>query len=120
MAIMRGSSYTPDKKNLLIEEIRDELSKIDMLLRKDGFVKSIIVDLQKVKFDLVSKLESLIQKKGVVTPQETDAILDSITIAKKTRLYNDSGNKFNASLTTFVLVVLVGYAIFHISKGKYE
>ena len=120
MTIKRGSSYTPDKKDILIQEIRDELSKLDTLLKKDGFVQSVVADLRKSKSELVTQLQTLMQKKGVVTPQETDKILDSITLSKKTRISNDSSYKFKFGYASLVLLALVGYGIYHMSKAKYE
>ncbi len=118
MEIKRGQVYTPDKKGMLIQEVRDELSKLDNLLKKDGYVSEIIVDLKKVRDNLTSILKTLVDKRGIITPQETDSVLDSINLSQKTRLSADNKYKTMFNPATLLLVVLVGYGIYHIYKGK--
>jgi len=116
--IERGKIFTPEKKEMLVQEVRDELSKVESMLKKNDYVSEIILDLQKIRNELVKILKTLIDKRGVVTPQETDSILDSINVSKKTRLKNDTEYKFKLNFASVLFISLLGYGIYHLTKGK--
>lgn len=116
MAIEKGMIYTPEKKQMLVQEVKDELAKLDNTMKRSGLVADNMESLKKIRTELVDLLKRLFDKKGVVTPQETDTILESITLSKKARLNNENPYKINAG--TLLLVLVVGYGIYYISKRK--
>ena len=87
MAVQRGSIFTPDKKKLLVDELQREISSLQGAIKqKTGEAAD---KLKKIDADLNTRLNNLYEKKGVVTPQETDDILDAIASSKRTRLEAD-------------------------------
>ena len=87
MAVERGSIFTPDKKQSLIVEIERELTSLRSAIpQKSG---KLAETLKKIEADLKQQLSNLYDKKGVVTPQETDNILDLISSSKRNRLEAD-------------------------------
>lgn len=114
MTVEKGQILTPEKKYLLIDEIRQELSKHTgalVIKGNDGKSKDIQAELKLL-------LEKLINKKGVVTPNETDEILDKINEAKRIRLgsdYSSSLKRAGLIVGVFFIVAIGGY---YFSKMK--
>ena len=114
MELERGRIFTPDKKKLLIDEVQRELSLIEAEIKRRPSVDA----LKSVKTDLQTNLGVLIDKKGVITPQETDDILDLIGKAKRIRLETDY--YFGIKRSTFYLIALVavGVGIYFYTKKR--
>lgn len=108
MELQRGTIFTPDKKGLLIKEIENELS----LLNNRVTTKSRNEELLSIKQSLLKELETLRDKKGVVTPQETDNILDLISTSKRLRL--EGSYLMGMQRKTFYVV-----SLFAIAAGIY-
>lgn len=105
MELVRGTIFTPDKKRLLIDEIQNELNQVDNKLRKGGRNE----ELKEVRQSLAESLKTLTDKRGVVTPQETDDVLDLISRSKRLRL--EGSYMVGMRRTTFYLVALVAIGI---------
>lgn len=116
MELERGRIFTPDKKKLLIDEVQRELSSVEAELKSRPSVEP----LKKVRDDLKATLNLLFEKKGVITPQETDDILDLIGKAKRIRLESDF--YFGMRRSTFYLLALVavGVGIYFYTKKRYS
>jgi hypothetical protein len=107
MAVERGSIFTPDKKKYLILEIERELSSLRSAIpEKSG---KLAETLQKIEADLKKQLSDLYDKKGVVTPQETDNILDLISSSKRSRL--EAGYVFGLRRSTVYLLGFLAIGI---------
>lgn len=116
--IEKGSIFTPDKKGLLISEIQDELSKLNSAL-KNALSDKMTANLSVIKKKLESYLSELKAMNGVVTPDKTDEILETISLAKKTRL--EIEYIFGMQKSTFWLLVIVGLSIggyYYFKKNK--
>ncbi len=119
MAIEKGTILTPEKKGLLIDELKSELSSVTDSLNKGQYGKVVVDVLAKNQQTLQGLLDSLMQKKGVVTPNETNNALDILNTSKKARLQEDyvmgikSGTFY---LVSIVLIVGVGFYIYKKSK----
>ena len=86
MLIEKGQIFTPEKKGLLIKEVENELARLDEALRKKSLGSSALALVRENRTKLQTLLTLLFEKKGVVTPQETDDILQSLGDAKRSRL----------------------------------
>lgn len=106
--IQPGSIFTPDKKNMLLTEVQDELNKLNAALRKN-YAEGFLERLKDVQGKLTGILKELTDMKGVVTPQKTDEVLDSVSLAKKTRLEADY--VWGVKRSTVVILLLAGLAI---------
>lgn len=111
MELQRGSIFTPDKKVLLIEEIQNELNLVDTSVKRKGRTK----ELMAIRESLQKSLNNLFDKKGVVTPQETDTILDLISNSKRIRLegsYLMGMRRTTLYMVSFVAII-VGIYIYN-------
>lgn len=89
MAIERGQYFTPDKRALLINEVKSEISQVDGQLKSNSIAGIVSEDTQTTRIKLQQILNGLFDKKGVVTPKETDNILDILDNSKRNRLQKD-------------------------------
>jgi hypothetical protein len=114
MELQRGTIFTPDKKGLLIKEIEVELS----LLNNKIANKRSNEELLSIKESLTKALTDLRDKKGVVTPQETDNVLDLISQSKRLRLEGSYFMGMRRATFYTVAFVLVGVGIYFYNKKR--
>jgi len=86
--IESGTIFTPDKKSMLMEEVQQELNNLNGAFR-GNYKTSVLQRLKELHAKLHGMLKDLQDMKGVVTPQKTDEVLDTISLSKKTRLESD-------------------------------
>jgi len=109
MAIQQGSIFTPNKKKTLIDEIQQEIVNLDRTIAEKGRKSNLFIKLNTIKLDLQKSQTLLIEKKGVVTPQETDDILSLINNSKRSRLESDY--YMGLKKTTFYLIAFTALAV---------
>jgi hypothetical protein len=117
MPIEKGQIFTPEKKGALIQEVENEIVKLDETLRKKALGSSALNLVRENRNKLQTLLTLLFEKKGVVTPQETDDILDAIGNAKRSRL--ETQYYFGMKTSTLYLVAFIGIGVgvyFYIKK----
>lgn len=111
--VQKGDILTPDKKYLLIDELRQELSKLgNFSITQDT------TTVKTIQSELKSLLEKLINKKGVVTPAETDEILDKIGEAKKARLGSEFSKSMKSAVVILGLFTAVGIGVYIYMKKR--
>jgi hypothetical protein len=109
MPIEKGQIFTPEKKGALIQEVENEIVKLDETLRKKALGSSALSLVRENRNKLQTLLTLLFEKKGVVTPQETDDILDAIGNAKRSRL--ETQYYFGMKTSTLYLVAFIGIGL---------
>jgi hypothetical protein len=118
MPITKGATYTPDKKDLLLKEVKDEILNVEYAMKNQTILNEYAVNLQSIRKNLIDIYKDLVEKKGVVTPEETDKILESIDISKKARLNDSKDYKIKMNLTSILVVSALAYLIYNMTKGK--
>ena len=118
MELKRGSIFTPDKKKYLIDEIQKEITLVDSSIRAGLVGLSSMKNLKKIREDLQVTLNILIDKKGVVTPQETDDVLELIGESKRSRLEKEFYMGMKKSTIYLVLFIAVGAGLYFYTKKK--
>jgi hypothetical protein len=118
MAINQGTIFTPNKKKTLIDEIQQEMANLDVAIRDVSTKKSLVLKLNTIRATLQQSLTLLYDKKGVVTPQETDRILSQINDSKRSRLESDY--YMGMSKTTFYLVAFaaLAFGVYFYTKNR--
>lgn len=86
MDIQKDQALTPEKKQLLVEQIKSELSQIGSSIKQRQYGSAAFMLLQQSQQDLQNILNKILDKKGVITPSETNNALDVLGTAKKARL----------------------------------
>ena len=102
MNIQANQILTPNKKNLIIDEIKQEMAQVRTAisgLAPSESTTSVLSDNLK---KLQGMLDNLLAKKGVITPDETNTTIDAITDSKKARLQKDY--MFGMTKTTLYVV----------------
>jgi hypothetical protein len=107
--IEKGMFFTPDKKKLLSDEVQAELNKLSEDIRNKGLGGDTTNKLQQIKKKLQDILNMLNNKKGVITPQETDDILSAIDESKRSRL--ESQFYLGLKKSTFYLVIFAAIGV---------
>lgn len=87
--ITKGQILTPDKKDKLVNQVKAELNEVSASINDGKYGQAAMELLKKNTNRLQSVLNELLSKKGVVTPNETDATLDILNTSKKDRLQGD-------------------------------
>ena len=82
MEVLQGQIFTPNKKTILADEIKIELENLNKAIAKGGIDAGQKQAIDSSKLALQKVLTSILTKKGVVTPDETDDALKKIDEAK--------------------------------------
>lgn len=118
MELTKGSIFTPDKKRYLTDEIEKEISLLDKEVRGGILGSSYVNTLKDIRTNLKKKLDSLYNKQGVVTPQETDEILDLLGNSKRSRLEKDFYFGMKKSTIYLLAFVAVGFGLYFYTKKE--
>jgi len=118
MAVEKGQILTPDKKQKLIDEVTAEIKFLDETTRSSNFGKAVMDSARRNKEVLQGVLNKLFDKKGVITPQETDDVLSSIENSKKQRLEGDYTKGLKRASLYLVGFLAIGAALYFFTKNK--
>jgi hypothetical protein len=118
MAIKQGSIFTPDKKKKLIDEIQRELLSVGDAIKEKGVKSNAGIKLNTIKLDLQKNLNILYDKKGVITPQETDDILDLINSSKRSRLESEYYLGLKKSSLYLVSFIAIAFGVYFYTKKR--
>jgi len=131
MSVLRDTALTPNNKGALLNEIQSEISERRNAANRDfvgadgtvpssatpGIVSSAT---DSILGTLQGWLDALVNKKGIITPAETNAALDAVEQSKKDRLKKDY--IFGVAKTTVYLVggvaLVIGLYIYFKTKKK--
>ena len=119
MPVERGMTFTPDKKKMLLDEVQSEINKVNETIQfKKGVGGAAMQTLKDNRQKLQDILKVLFDKKGVITPKETDDILNTLDESKRTRL--ESQYYFGMKKATFYLVLfaIIGAAAYYYYKKR--
>jgi hypothetical protein len=118
MLIEKGQIFTPEKKGMLIKEVENEIARLDEALRKKSLGTSALALVRENRNKLQTLLTLLFEKKGVVTPQETDDILQTLGDAKRSRLETQYYLGIKRSTLYFGLIVALGVGAYIYIKKR--
>lgn len=118
MSILQGTIFTPNKKKTLIDEIQQEIVNLDGVIKAQKADSTQKFKLNTIKLGLQNSLNVLYEKKGVVTPQETDNILELLGDAKRSRLESDYYMGMSKTTFYFVAFAAVAFGIYFYMKKK--
>ena len=117
---LEDKTLTPEKKPLLANEISNELNNINDILKKGSNSEAKKESLVSYKDLLQKELDDLFNRKGVITPEETNKTLNKIKESKKARLESDfySGIKNYSIIIGVFIAIGVGIYIYQKNKSK--
>jgi hypothetical protein len=119
MNITKDQIFTPNKKNLILDEIKSEVAQVKNAISStpNGSGQQSLLNANLIK--LQDLLNGILSKKGVITPDETNNTIDVISQSKKDRLARDY--VMGATKTTIYLLgaIVVGFGIYwYVKKRK--
>jgi hypothetical protein len=113
-----GKTITPEKKPLLANEINNELNNINEALKKGGNSAGKKAALVSYKDLLQKELDDLFNRRGVITPDETNNTLNKIKDSKRARLQSDFYGSIKTYSTVIGVFIAVGVGIYIYQKNK--
>jgi hypothetical protein len=114
----KGQVITPDKKNVIIDALNSEIKNLNEKLRNkevDDFMRG---GLSSSRQTLQNILNSVLDKKGVFTPDETTEIVNKIDEAKRQRLRQNYVVGMKKSAFYILGFVVIGATIYWYSRKK--
>lgn len=118
MGVEKGQIFTPDKKKILIDEVQNEINNLNNALNQPSVAEQTASLVRGMKNKLQEALNVLFEKKGVVTPQETDDILNKINEAKRSRLESNYLQGMKRSTLYLVGFILIGLGVYYYTRKK--
>jgi len=112
MDVKENTALTPEKKQMLIEEIQREIDEVSQAIKDKKYGVAAFSIIQSKQVELQNLLNKFLEKKGIITPSETTNTLNVINQSKKARL--ESSYLKSISKTT-----IVGIAILILGVGTY-
>lgn len=118
MPLKQNQALTPEKKQILVDEIQQELSLVTTAIKEKRYNEPAYLLLQQSKDRLQNTLNKILEKKGIITPNETTKALQDIDEAKRARLEKDFIFGLRKG-TFFILAIgIISVAAFMIVKNK--
>jgi hypothetical protein len=118
MENLRGQYFTPAKKGELISQVEGEIKLLDQTISGGNLGEVSMQLLRDNRQKLQDILNGLFGKKGVVTPAETDSVLDSISDAKRARLQKDYAKTMRNAVIYLIGFGLVAAGIYFYIKKR--
>jgi len=120
MALEKDMALTPEKKQLLVGQVELEIENINKAIRDGGLTSGVLEAVKSNRDSLQKVLNKLFEKKGVITPQETNSTLFAIDKSKNERLQTDFKRNMKRVLLFggLLLALGVGYTLFMRSKNR--
>lgn len=118
MALKENQALTPEKKQILIDEIQRELFLISSAVKEKKYNEGAYLILQKTKDDLQATLNKVLAKKGIITPSETSKALQQIDDAKRARLEKDFVFGIRKGTFFILSIAIIGVASYFVIKNK--
>jgi hypothetical protein len=111
----RNEVILPDKRNAVIDELRNEINVVNDDVRNKRYADSVIQAMQRNADKLQGYLDKFLTKTGVITPTETNAVMDVLASLKKQRMSNEVA-KDNRRLMIygigFIAIVVAGIILY--------
>lgn len=116
MAIIQGMAITPNKKNILVDALNEEIKNLNESIKNQRVNEFVAGSLARSKTILQTLLDSVLDKKGVITPAQTNEIVQQIEEAKKNRLQQNYIVGIKKSTFALLGIIIVGAAIYWYTK----
>jgi hypothetical protein len=119
MEIKQDQALTPDKKQLLIDQIKNEILLVSDSIKQKKYGTAAFTIIQQKQNDLQSLLNNILDKKGIITPSETNNALDKLNQSKRARLEKGFYMGIKKSTLMLIGIGIIGIgAYILIKKGK--
>jgi hypothetical protein len=119
MPITQDKAITPDKKQILVDELQNEILKIGTAIKEKKYGTAIFGIIQQKQVELQDILNKFLEKKGIITPSETNNALNVLSSSKRARLEQDYYGGIKKTTWYLIGLGVIGIgAYFLIKKNK--
>ena len=117
MPIAQDKALTPDKKQVLVDELEAEIRKINVAIKEKKYGTALFGIIQQKQVEL--QLNKFLEKKGIITPSETNSALDTLNSSKRARLEQDYYGGIKKTTWYLIGIGVIGIgAYFLIKRNK--
>jgi glutamyl/glutaminyl-tRNA synthetase len=116
--IRENTALTPDKKQVLIDEIQREISQVSDAIKNKEYGSAALTIIQSRQVELQNLLNRFLERKGIITPKETTNTLNAINESKKARLQKDFTKGISNTTLIGIGIVVLGVAAYLYLKKK--
>lgn len=116
--IRENTALTPDKKQLLIDEIKGEISQVSDAIKQKQYGGAAFAIIQSKQVELQNLLNKFLERKGIITPTETTNTLNTISDSKKARLEKDFTKSISNTTLIGIGILVLGVATYIYLKKK--
>jgi hypothetical protein len=116
--IKENTALTPDKKQVLINEIQNEISQVSDAIKNKQYGGAGLTIIQEKQMELQNLLNKFLEKKGIITPSETTNTLNAINESKKARLEKEFTKSISNTTIIGIGILILGVATYIYLKKK--
>ena len=116
--IKENTALTPEKKQLLIDEIKNEISLVSDAMKGNQYGGAGFAIIQAKQVELQNLLNKFLERKGIITPNETTSTLNAINDSKKARLQKDYTKSISNTTLIGIGILILGIATYIYLKKK--
>ena len=113
----RNSVLLPNDKNKLADLINEQLVALNKAMRDNNGNINITESIASLQEGLQNLLKKIFEKKGVITPDETNEVLDKVEETKRKIMQNDYDNSQKSLVVIQIIgVIIIAFFIVKLSK----
>jgi len=116
MEIQGGQIITPNKKSIVLDALNEEINSLNDKINNQQLNKLVAGSLSNSRMTLQNLLNTVLDKKGVITPSETDNIRNQLEAAKKSRLEGNYVSGMRKGVLYLLGFIAIGAAIYWYNK----
>jgi hypothetical protein len=118
MPITQDKALTPEKKQVLVDELQDEILKIGTAIKEKKYGTALFGVIQQKQVELQTLLNKFLEKKGIITPSETNSALDVLNSSKRARLEEDYYGGIKKTTWYLIGIGVIGIGAYFLIKRK--
>ena len=118
MPVQKDMALTPEKKQELAKDLQAEIDAINAAIKSGGLAGGVLEGVRQNRDRLQGVINRILTKRGVVTPEETNAALDGIEKSKRQRLQGGYSLTLRKAAIALAVVVAAGWAYYYFKKVK--
>lgn len=112
----RNEVILPDKRNEMITQLRNEINLVKDDIRNKKYTDAVLASMQSNADKLQSLLNKFLNKSGVITPTETNTVLDVMASLKKQRLQKEYNTDLKRTVVYLVAAGIIALGSFYLYK----
>lgn len=118
MALESGAVITPNKKNVILDALNEELKNLNDKIKNQQLDDLVKGSLSGSRMTLQNLLNSFMERKGVITPDETTAAVKAIEEAKRKRLQENYVLGMKKGVIWLLALIAIGGGIYWYTQKK--